>query len=232
MIRKLVLAAAASLFAPPAIAQAPPPPRLVVLIFVDQLSSDLFDEYRPQFTEGLARIASGTVFRNGSAAPAPALGELAKAHAVRSRNVAVSGEPGSATDALSGRNVDQRWYWTGSKFGTDVAGAHVPQVVPRVNGAVAAALVEARPPLGSTPFCQSKPGTTHLSRTAGDAAALAASPELDGDTLALAAGLVDEMRLGRRADPDVMPIRLSATANVIRDLWGSQPRDMPAADRA
>ncbi len=162
MIRKLVLAAAASLLAPPAIAQTPPPPKLVVVILVDQLSSDLFDEYRPQFTEGLARIASGTVFRNGSSAPTPALGELAKAHAPRSRSVAVSGERGSATDTLSGRNVDQRWYWNGRKFDTDVAGTHVPQVVLRANSAVAAALVAARPPLESPPFCQSKPGTTHL----------------------------------------------------------------------
>ena len=29
-------------------------PRLVVVISVDQFSADLFDEYRPQFTGGLA----------------------------------------------------------------------------------------------------------------------------------------------------------------------------------
>ena len=38
---------------------------MVVVISVDQLSADLFDEYRPQFTGGLARLASGTAFRNG-----------------------------------------------------------------------------------------------------------------------------------------------------------------------
>lgn len=216
MIRRLVFAATAALFASPAIAQAPPPPKLVVVILVDQLSSDLFDEYRPQFAEGLARIASGTVFRNGSVARAPALGDLVKAHAAGSRNVAVSGERGSALDPASGRNVDQRWYWDKGKFDTDVAPTHVPAVVPRVNAAVAAALVEARPPLEPAPVCQSKPGTTHLSRAAGDAIGLAASPELDGDTLALAAGLVDELQLGRRVDPDVMQIHLSATANVIQ----------------
>ena len=46
-------------------AQAPPPPKLLVVISVDQFSADLFDEYRPQFTGGLARLATGTVFRNG-----------------------------------------------------------------------------------------------------------------------------------------------------------------------
>src|SRR6185503_7517414 len=58
-------AAAAALLPFPAIAQAPPPPKLLVVISVDQFSADLFDEYRPQFTGGLARLASGTVFRDG-----------------------------------------------------------------------------------------------------------------------------------------------------------------------
>ena len=43
----------------------PGAPRLLVVISVDQLSADLFDEYRPHFTGGLARLSSGTVFRNG-----------------------------------------------------------------------------------------------------------------------------------------------------------------------
>lgn len=41
-------------------------PKLLVVISVDQLSADLFDEYRGQFTGGLKRLASeGAVFRNG-----------------------------------------------------------------------------------------------------------------------------------------------------------------------
>ena len=55
-MRKLVLAATAALFASQAIAQAPPPPKLLVVISVDQFSANLFDEYRPQFTAGLARM--------------------------------------------------------------------------------------------------------------------------------------------------------------------------------
>src|SRR3954452_7744575 len=42
-----------------------PPPKLLVVISIDQFSADLWDEYRPQFTGGFARLASGTVFRNG-----------------------------------------------------------------------------------------------------------------------------------------------------------------------
>ena len=65
-MRKFILAAATALFATSAAAQAPvPPPKLMIVISVDQFSADLWDEYRPQFTGGFARLASGTVFRNG-----------------------------------------------------------------------------------------------------------------------------------------------------------------------
>ena len=49
----------------PQLAQPARPPKLVVAISIDQFSADLFDEYRPRFTGGLARLASGTVYRNG-----------------------------------------------------------------------------------------------------------------------------------------------------------------------
>src|SRR5438132_1069183 len=64
-MRKFMLAAAAALTATVAPAQSPAPPKLLVVISVDQFSANLFDEYWPQFTGGLARLASGTVFRNG-----------------------------------------------------------------------------------------------------------------------------------------------------------------------
>src|SRR6187551_2880910 len=66
-MRKSILAAAAAaaFLSVPALAQTPPPPKLLVVISVDQFSANLFDEYRPQFTGGLARLASGTDFRNG-----------------------------------------------------------------------------------------------------------------------------------------------------------------------
>src|SRR4051794_24400526 len=104
---KLVLAVAAAAFAAPAAAQAPPAPRLLVVISVDQLSGDLFDAYRPQFTAGLARVSSGTVFRNGSATGpgVPGLGGLMKASSRGSRNVAVAGSQAAAA-AMSGQGAD------------------------------------------------------------------------------------------------------------------------------
>ena len=64
-MRLKVLAAAAALFASQSAAQAPAPPKLLVVISIDQFSANLFDEFRPHFTQGMARIASGTTFRNG-----------------------------------------------------------------------------------------------------------------------------------------------------------------------
>lgn len=61
-MRKLVYLVAAALAVP---AAAAPPPKLLLAISVDHLSADLFDEYRPHFTGGFARLSRGTVFRNG-----------------------------------------------------------------------------------------------------------------------------------------------------------------------
>ena len=60
-MRKFALLVAALLAAPAAAA----PPKLLVVISVDQFSSDLYDEYLPSFTGGLARLAGGVAYRNG-----------------------------------------------------------------------------------------------------------------------------------------------------------------------
>jgi hypothetical protein len=225
-MHRFVLAAAAALVAVPAAAQAPPAPKLLVVISVDQLSGDLFDEYRPQFTAGLARLSSGTVFRNGSAAaPAvPGLGVLMKASSPGSRVVAISGSRGAA-QAMGGQRPDQRWSWAGTRFETDLGGAAVPRVVGKVNAAVATALAQPRPALQPTPFCAAKPGHSRLARAAGDSAALAASPELDGDTLVLAAALAGELQLGRGTAPDLLAIDLAGTANVA-GAFGASSEEM------
>jgi predicted AlkP superfamily pyrophosphatase or phosphodiesterase len=299
-MRKFMLAAAAILLASQTSAQPPTPPKLLVVISVDQFSANLFDEYRPQFTGGLARLAGGTVFRNGYQSHAltetcpghstiltgdhpsrtgivgnvwvdqsvhrsdvtvycaedetqpgtssiaykvsprhllvPTLGELMKARWPGSRNVAVSGKDRAAV-MMTGHNADQRWYWDGKTVSTDLQGAAVPQVVPKFKAALAAALAERRPPLEAPPFCQAKArlvpiegggkpvGSGQLARAAGDLNAFRASPEIDGDTLALAAGLVDEMQLGRRADPDLLAISLSAT-DYVGHSYGTEGEEM------
>ena len=275
-------------------------PRLLVVVSIDQFSANLWDEYRPHFTGGLARIGGGAAFHNGYQSHAatetcpghstiltgshpsrtgiianvwtdqsaartdknvycaedervpgsssssytvsplhllvPTLGELAKAQWPASRSVAVSGKDRAAV-MMTGHKVDQRWYWTGQKYETDLAGVAVPAVVPKVNAAVAAALAQSRPSLEPTPFCQGKArvipiegggkpvGAGQLGRAAGDQAAFRASPEFDGDTLALAAGLVDELKLGRGPAPDVLAISLSAT-DYVGHTYGTEGEEM------
>ena len=306
-MRKLLTVLLTASFATVACAQTAPPqpspggaPKLLVVISVDQFSADLWDEYRPHFTGGLARLAQGTVFHNGYQSHAatetcpghstiltgdhpsrtgiiannwvdqsvdrsdvsvycaedehvsgsssssytvspvhllvPTLGELLKVPHPGSRNVAVSGKDRAAV-MMSGHIADQRWYWTGKQFGTDLKGVTIPQVVPKVNAAITAALAQPRPALEANPFCQSKAreiavegggkpvGAGTFARNADDASAFRASPEFDGDTLALAAGLVDEMKLGRGADPDVLAVSLSAT-DYVGHTYGTEGEEM------
>ncbi len=307
-MRKFLTTLVAALLPATACAQAPAEPqaplaqgapKLLVVISVDQFSANLWDEYRPHFTQGLARLAQGAVFHNGYQSHAatetcpghstiltgdhpsrtgiianvwtdqsaartdksvycaedesvpgsnstaytvspkhllvPTLGELAKARWPASRNVAVSGKDRAAV-MMTGHKVDQRWYWTGQKYETDLA-VSAPLVVAKVNAAVAAALAQPREPLEPIPFCQSKAavipiegggkpvGAGQLARAANDQAAFRASPEFDGDTLALAAGLIDEMKLGRGAAPDVLAISLSAT-DYVGHTYGTEGEEM------
>src|SRR3954469_3531399 len=204
-MRKFILAATALLCACRSQAEAPTAPtvagspRLLIVISVDQFSADLWDEYRPQWTGGFARLASGTVFRNGYQSHAatetcpghstlltgdrpattgivaniwtdqsvtrsdksvycaedelasgssstaykvsdkhlrvPTLGDRMKAVSPTSRNVAVSGKDRAAV-MMSGHHPDQRWYWDGKQFATDVPVARVPRVVTATNAAV------------------------------------------------------------------------------------------------
>jgi predicted AlkP superfamily pyrophosphatase or phosphodiesterase len=61
---RLAAAAVAALALTPAVAQ-PPRPKLIVAIAVDQLSADLFAEYRQHFTGGFRRLTDGVVFPSG-----------------------------------------------------------------------------------------------------------------------------------------------------------------------
>src|SRR4051812_46183264 len=252
-MRKLIVAAAAASLASQSAAQTPAQPQLLVVISVDQFSADLFDEYRPQFTGGFARLASGTVYRNGyeshattetcpghstiltgdhpartgiisnawanpnaprtdkivycaedESAPGstslnykvsplhlrvPTLGELMKRKWPATLNVAVSGKDRSAV-MMSGHVADQRWYWTGAKFESDLS-APMPGAVGRTNSAVAAAIATPMPGLEPPPFCAGKAqvvplegggkpvGNGNFSRAAGDSARFRASPQAD-----------------------------------------------------
>jgi predicted AlkP superfamily pyrophosphatase or phosphodiesterase len=284
-MRKIALLLAASL---PAAAAAQPsrPPKLIVAISVDQFSADLFDEYRPRFAGGLARLASGTVYRNGyqghnstetcpghstiltgsrpsrtgiiantwfnlkearsdkaiycaedervpgsssskyTVSPlhlrVPTLGERMKAANPASRSVAVAGKDRAAV-MMTGQRPDQRWYWDGKKYATDLGGVTVPASVTAANQAVAALIAAPGLPLELPADCAAKTGVVpvgdgsmsvgggRFARAAGDARGFRATPAFDGMTLALAARLIGEMQLGKGAATDIIAVGLSAT---------------------
>ncbi len=305
-MRKLLLAAAAVLCAcrsqaeAPAAPLAPGAPKLLIVISVDQFSADLFDEYRSHFTGGFARLAGGTVFRNGyqshattetclghstiltgdhpsrtgivgnvwfdSNAPradkavycaedesvpgtnstnykvspkhlrVPTLGDLLKQSSPASLNIAVAGKDRSA-EMMGGHAPDQRWYWDGKQFVTDLTGVAVPGIVTATNRMMTRVLAAATPPLQPTPLCASKAqvfaiprggkpvGNGALGRAAGDATAFRASPQFDGAVLALAAGLIREMKLGSDSAPDVLSVGLSAT-DYVGHTYGTGGQEM------
>ena len=306
-MRKSLLAAAlltssAAAAIPPVPPPPPPapPPRLVVVISVDQLAGDLWDEYRPHFTGGLARLAGGAVFRNGYQSHAatetcpghstiltgvrPArngivanhwtdqsiargnksvycaedvriappsgggsytvspehlkvrtLGAMMKARWPQSLSVAVAGKDRSAV-MMGGRAIDQRWYWDGKSFATDLTTAPIPKTLPLANGAVAALIAAPQPPLDPPPLCAAKAreyaipggkpvGSGRLARAAGDASAFRASPAFDAAALAIGAGLVQELGLGRDAVPDILSLGLAAT-DYVGHSYGSGGQEM------
>ncbi len=298
----LSVGALAAVITTPVGAQPVNPPKLIVAISVDQFSADLFDQYRPYFTGGLARLAQGAVFRNGFQAHAstetcpghstiltgahPArsgivgnswldvskpgtsrvvycieggtlagtgsasgqspdrvasrylnattLGERLKQVSPQSRSVAVAGKDRSAV-MMSGRVVDQRWYWEGRKFVTDLAQPQPPASIAAVNAAVERQLATAQAPLEPPPLCaaQSQPvtlpartvGAGRFSRKAGDVLAFRASPEIDAATLVTAAALFQEFQLGRMKAPDVLAIGLSGT-DLVGHTTGTHGQEM------
>ena len=303
-MRKFLLSAAAVALAAcssPAITQpVVGPPKLVIAISVDQLSADLWDEYRPQFSSGLARLASGTVFRNGyqshattetclghstiltgdrpsrtgiignvwfdakaprtdktvycaederiagtnstkyKVSPAhlrvPTLGDLLKQRSPASQNVEVAGKDRSAV-MMGGHAADQRWYFDGKQFATDLAGRPIPRTVLALNQTLPQTIAAGVPALQPTPFCAAKAqvypiagggkpvGGGALARAPGDASAFRITPQFDGATLALAAGLVQELGLGRDATPDILSVGLSAT-DFIGHTYGPGGQEM------
>ena len=306
-MRTFLLAAAAAILTSPACAQPAAPaaapagaPKLIVALSIDQLSSDLYDQYRPHLSGGIGRLSQGTVFRNGyqshnatetcpghstimtgsrpsrtgiianiwfdlsqvrsdkavycsedervagsssasyTVSPyhlrVPTLGDLLKRVRPGSRNVAVAGKDRSAV-MMSGHDADQRWYWNGKTFVTDLTGKVMPRSVAAARTAVSNAIGQNRPPLDLPAVCQPKArvvpiegggapvGAYRFDRKAGDLRKFWASPEFDGATLALAASLIEEMQLGRGSSTDVISIGLAGT-DMIGHTYGTGGAEM------
>lgn len=275
------------------------PPKLLIVISVDQLSADLFDEYRPMLLGGFGRLARGTLFRNGyqghaatetcpghstiltgsrpartgivanlwvdqslgrsdksvycaedERAPGSSssaytvspvhlkvetLGELLKRSRPGSRSVAIAGKDRSAV-MMGGKIIDQRWYWDGKRFATDLRAAP-PASVTRANTILSAMIAAPQAPLEPPELCSEKArvvpiegggkpvGDGRFARAAGDANGFRASPAFDGAVLALAAGLIQDMQLGQDAVPDLLSIGLAGT-DYVGHAYGTGGQEM------
>lgn len=151
----------------------------------------------------------------------PTLGELMVAHNSASRNVSVSGKDRAAL-MMGGKTVQQTYYWDGKGAFTTLPGRTPLPLLAGFNKKLAATLAMPRKASKLPAFCASRDraipitadysvGQWRFDRPAGDAKKFRASPDFDATTLDLATLLVNDMKLGKGAAPDMLSISLSAT---------------------
>lgn len=163
----------------------------------------------------------------------PTLGERMKAANAGARVVSVAGKDRAAV-MMGGHKVDELWWWDGKAF-VSYAGRAAPAVVARANAATAANLAAAQPALDVPQVCKSHDravavggktvGDGQFARAAGNAAAFRASPAFDGAVVALAAGLVQDLKLGQGAATDIIAVGASAT-DYVGHTYGTEGAEM------
>ena len=166
----------------------------------------------------------------------PALGDHMKRVDPQSR-VAVAAGKDRAAIMMGGYKPDHRWWWTGNEFFADPATGQPARAGALVNANVAAALAVPRQPLPLPALCEAKSraiavsgggkpvGAGRFAREAGDSRSFRASPEIDGATLALAAGMQQELQLGRGPATDLLIVGLSAT-DYVGHTYGTEGSEM------
>ncbi|SOB87429.1 Predicted pyrophosphatase or phosphodiesterase, AlkP superfamily [Sphingomonas guangdongensis] len=164
----------------------------------------------------------------------PTLGERMKAANPASRVVSVAGKDRAAV-MMGGHRVDELWWWEGNAY-RSYAGRAVPPVVARVNEVVGTRYAAPTPALPVPAVCTAREraidvgggktvGTHHFARGGNDARLYRASPEFDGATLTLAAGLIRDMKLGQGTAPDIISVGASAT-DYVGHTYGSEGVEM------
>lgn len=164
----------------------------------------------------------------------PTLGERMKAAIPATRVVSVAGKDRAAV-MMGGHNVDELWWWNGKAF-VSYAGRATPAVVARANAATAAKIAAPQAALEVPEICKPHDRATsvgggktvgdgHFERAAGNASAFRASPAFDGAIVALAAGLVQDMKLGTGPTTDIIDVGASAT-DYIGHTYGTEGAEM------
>lgn len=163
----------------------------------------------------------------------PTLGEMMKAARPATRVVSVAGKDRAAV-MMGGHKVDELWWWDGKTY-SSYAGRAVPRAVQRGRDAIAALIARPQEPLPLPGFCQplDRPitvagtvyGQGRFQRAAGDAKAFRVSPASDAAVFAIAAGLIQDMKLGQGPTTDIIDIGASAT-DYIGHTYGTQGTEM------
>ena len=163
----------------------------------------------------------------------PTLGERMKTADPRVRTVSVAGKDRAAV-MMGGHKMDEIWWWDGKTY-VSYAGRPVPPVVERTRKAVADLIARPQEPMPLPGFCKplDRPitvggqtlGTGRFQRAAGDLKAFRVSPAADAAVLAMAAGFVQDMKLGQGPQTDILSVGLSAT-DYIGHALGTQGAEM------
>ena len=164
---------------------------------------------------------------------APTLGELMKRADLAVRTVSVAGKDRAAI-MMGGHAIDEVWFWGDGRFAS-YPGRAAPPAVTRANTAVEAMIARPQEALVLPGYCRPLDrairvgdqvlGNGRFAREAGDAKSFRASPALDGATFALAAALVQDMKLGRGRATDVLTVGASAT-DYVGHAYGTQGTEM------
>lgn len=228
-MHKFVLAltvalAAASAGAIPLTVPGPPPaapPALTLVISVDGLTRSTFDRFRPAFTGGFARLATGVnaTLEAGEGpllGASPGLSALVESGRPASRSLQVAGSTASLA-TLGDPAADQVWLFDGRGFQQRTT-APQAAIANAANAAIARAIDTDEPSLIAPGACAAPPlatGGHRFARAAGDVAAFRASPQMNGTVLVFGAALARDLRLGRSSTTaDILELGLTATAAV------------------
>ncbi|MEI9928320.1 MAG: alkaline phosphatase family protein [Sphingomonas sp.] len=166
------------------------------------------------------------------------LGEWMKAANPASRVVSVAGKDRAAI-MMGGHRIDELWYWWDkSKQFVSYPGrtAPAPAAVAKINASLTQRLAEAQTPLDLPAFCKPRDraipvgggktvGDGRFARDAGAVGKFKASPEFDDSIVALAAGLVTELKLGQGSATDLIAIGASAT-DYVGHAYGTEGTEM------
>lgn len=163
----------------------------------------------------------------------PTLGEYMKDAAPGTRNVAVSAKD-RAVVMMGGHKIDAGYWYKGGAFIT-FRGQALSPAAQVANAALARQIAAGAPALPVPAWCGVKDravtvgngtvGTGKFALEPNKPDAFRVSPRMDSATVDLATALVDEMKLGQGAEPDVLSVSLSAS-DYVGHAYGTEGVEM------